>query len=721
MLRIHILPKCLGFCFTRLWAHLCARLALNSVFGLVAALLLCTSLVSAEQVSLAWDDSNNDPTEVGGYWLYYWQSAWEMPDSVDVGLQTTYTLTNLEAGQTYTFAVTVHDGQGGRESILSNEVSTTFPPANNPPVAYDGSLSTAEDTPVSGSLVGTDPDNDPLTYRLISMGSQGTAVLTDVTSGAYTYTPQPHATGSDTFTFQVSDGKADSNIATVTVTITPVNDAPVAAADSATTPEDTSVSLSVLANDSDADGNVLTVTAVSPATAGMATTDGVTVTYTPSPDFAGTDTFTYTVSDGQGATDVGTVTVSVAPVNDAPVAAADSATTPFETMIAIPVLVNDYDPNDTVQISSVTQPAGGAVTFTVDGEVIYTPQSGFFGADMFTYTIENGQGGTATVSVSVLVGDAAATSLPPTAVADASTTSQDTPLTISVLPNDYAPDADPLTIIAVDSTTDQGGMAAINDNGTPSDPMDDTIDYIPAVGFTGADTFTYTIEDGNGGTDSAWVLVVVTAPSADPVPTAVGDSVTIPHNTDVAIAVLSNDTHPTPDMLTLTVLTHGAHGIVEVDNNATPEDPTDDLLIFMPDVDFIGHDTFAYTIVDANGDSARAAVTVTMTNTAPMAADDTATTEAAQPVTLAVLANDSDPDGDELTIESVTPAANGTVVLNADSTLTYTSNTNFDGTDTFTYTVSDGHGGTDVGTVTVTITPVNDGHCPPGHRKKGWC
>jgi hypothetical protein len=251
--------------------------------------------------------------------------------------------------------------------------------------------------------------------------------------------------------------------------------------------------------------------------------------------------------------------------------------------------------------------------------------------------------------------------------------------------------------------------------------MDDTIDYIPAVGFTGADTFTYTIDDGNGGTDIAWVLVVVTAPSADPVPTAVGDSVTTSHNTDVAIAVLSNDTHPTPDGLTLTVLTHGAHGIVGVDNNDTPGDPTDDFLVFMPDVDFIGHDTFTYTIVDANGDSARAAVTVTMTNTAPMAADDTATTEAAQPVTFTVLANDNDPDGDELTVESVTPAANGTVVLNVDSTLTYTSNTNFDGTDTFTYTVSDGHGGTDVGTVTVTITPVNGGHCPPGHRKKGWC
>jgi hypothetical protein len=568
----------------------------------------------------------------------------------------------------------------------------------------------------------TDADGDALTYRLLSTGSQGTAMLADVTTGAYTYTPQPQASGTDTFSFQVNDGTVDSNVATVTLTIFPTNDAPVAAADHATTPENTAITIAVLANDTDVDGDALTVTAVSPATAGMVTTNGVTVTYTPSPDFAGTDTFTYTVSDHQGATDVGTVTVSVAPVNDAPVAAADSATTPFETMVSIPVLVNDYDPNkDTVQVSRVTQPAGGTVTFMADGEVIYTPQSGFFGADMFTYTIEDGQGGTATAPVIVTVGDAAATSHPPTAVADASTTPQDTPVTISVLPNDYDPDADPLTIIAVDSTTDQGGTAAVNDNGTPSDPMDDTIDYIPAVGFTGADTFTYTIDDGNGGTDIAWVLVVVTAPSADPVPTAVGDSVTTSHNTDVAIAVLSNDTHPTPDGLTLTVLTHGAHGIVGVDNNDTPGDPTDDFLVFMPDVDFIGHDTFTYTIVDANGDSARAAVTVTMTNTAPMAADDTATTEAAQPVTFTVLANDNDPDGDELTVESVTPAANGTVVLNADSTLTYTSNTNFDGTDTFTYTVSDGHGGTDVGTVTVTITPVNGGHCPPGHRKKGWC
>ncbi len=351
---------------------------------------------------------------------------------------------------------------------------------------------------------------------------------------------------------------------------------PAANNDNATTSMASPLALDVLANDIAAVGTMLDAASVDldPGLAGQQTSFTIAsegtfmdngsgiVTFVPTSGFVGTSTASYTVDDNLGATsNAATITVIVDPIP--PVAEDDSAVTPLETDVSVPVLINDHDPRgDTLVIHSVTQPVGGSVTFTPQGSVIYTPNTGFFGPDTFMYTIENSNGGTDTATVSVTVGSPASASHPPVAVADASTTPQDTPVTIPVLPNDYDLDADPLSIVAVDTITTQGGAAVVNDNGTPGDPTDDTIDYIPAPGFVGTDTFTYTVDDGNGGADTAVVSVAVTDLVANPVPTAIGDGATTPHDVAVMIDVLANDSHPTPEPLTITTLTDGVHGTV---------------------------------------------------------------------------------------------------------------------------------------------------------------
>jgi hypothetical protein len=192
------------------------------------------------------------------------------------------------------------------------------------------------------------------------------------------------------------------------------NNAPVANPDTTTTAEDTQVVIPVLANDTDADGNVLTVLGVSGASGGTASINANgTVTFTPAANFNGTGGFNYAISDGNGGTASSSVTVTVTAVNDAPRAVNDTATTTANTAVNINVLANDSDPDNVapaaanagLTVSAVTQPANGAVVINAPAtSVRYTPNANFSGTNTFSYTVSDGNGGTATGTVTVNVG-----------------------------------------------------------------------------------------------------------------------------------------------------------------------------------------------------------------------------------------------------------------------------------------------------------------------------
>jgi Bacterial Ig domain/Fibronectin type III domain len=375
----------------------------------VTALLAMIVLVSqalAGQVPLAWNapTTNTDGTlltDLAGYKLYYWQPAWDLPGSVDVGNQTTYTLTGLTDGQTYSLAVTAYN-TGRSESIYSNTVTATITASNRTPQATADAATTPEDTAVTIAVLAndTDPDGNPLTITAVTQGAHGT-VTTNGTS--VTYLPATNFAGTDAFSYTVSDGKGGTATAPASITIMPVNDWPVATADAAATAEDTPVTIAVLANDTDPDGNPLTITAVTQGAHGTIATNGTALTYTPAANFAGTDAFTYTVTDGQGGTATATVSLTVTPVNDAPLAAADTATTPKSTPVTIAVLANDRDPDgDPLTISVFTQGAHGTVTSN-GSTLTYTPVKDYTGTDAFSYTVRDSKGSTASAAVSVTI------------------------------------------------------------------------------------------------------------------------------------------------------------------------------------------------------------------------------------------------------------------------------------------------------------------------------
>ena len=566
------------------------------------------------------------------------------------------------------------------ETLEFSQIETILTdPQNVDPDAQDDSETLDEDTSVTFNPLANDSDGDGDDLTVVSFTDPEHGTLVQNPDGTFTYTPDADYNGDDSFTYTVEDGFGGSDTATVNLTVTPVNDAPVAADDTASTPEDTPIIIDVLGNDSDVDGDDLTVTAASSPNGDVTINPDGTLTFTPDENYNGPAEITYTVEDGEGGSDEGTVTVDVTPVNDAPVAADDTASTPEDTPIIIDVLGNDSDVDgDDLTVTAASSP-NGDVTINPDGTLTFTPDENYNGPAEITYTVEDGEGGSdeGTVTVDVTpVNDA------PVAADDTATTPEDTPVIIDVLGNDTDVDGDDLTVTAASSPN---GDVTINPDGT--------LTFTPDENYNGPAEITYTVEDGEGGSDEGTVTVDVTPVNDAPV--AEDDTATTPEDTPIIIDVLGNDSDVDGDDLTVTAAS-SPNGDVTINPDGT--------LTFTPDENYNGPAEITYTVEDGEGGSDEGTVTVDVTpvNDAPVAEDDTASTDFETAVVIPVLANDTDVDGDDLTVTEAT-SPNGTVVINGDGTLTFTPDAGFEGPTTIEYSISDGNGGTDSATVDVTV------------------
>ncbi|MFW2544497.1 Ig-like domain-containing protein [Primorskyibacter sp. 2E107] len=379
---------------------------------------------------------------------------------------------------------------------------------NTAPDAVDDTETTSVDTAVVVQVQGndSDPEGDTLTTTSATDPANGSVVVNP--DGTITYTPDAGFMGTDTFDYTIDDGNGGTDTATVTVVVdNGTNTPPVAFDDTETTGVATPVTLDPTLNDLDAEDSTDDLSVLSIGTPANGTAvlnaDG-TVTYTPNAGFTGTDSFTYELRDTGGLGDQGTITVTVTDANTAPDAVDDAGTTTVGTPVTLTVLGNDTDPEgDTLSTTSATDPANGSVAVNPDGTITYTPDAGFTGTDTFDYTIDDGNGGTDAATVTVTVSDDAPND-PPVAVDDTPTTEVGTPVTLDPTENDSDPNGDPVVCVAIGTPTN--GTATLNPDGT--------VTYVPDPTFIGEDTIPYTIDDGNGGTDTAEIIVTVTP--ADP-------------------------------------------------------------------------------------------------------------------------------------------------------------------------------------------------------------
>jgi Ca2+-binding RTX toxin-like protein len=347
---------------------------------------------------------------------------------------------------------------GANESNVAT-VSITVDPVNDPPVASPNTALLAEDSFALVPLPAIDVDGDSLTYSIVDEPAHG--ALSGL-GASRTYTPNPNFNGPDSFTFKANDGFVDSNTATVSLTVLPVNDAPVAVDDAATVAEDGSVSVPVLGNDSDVDGDALSVTSVGAPAHGTAVLQGDgTVLYTPGANYNGGDSFSYSISDGNGGSDAASVSLTVTPVNDPPVATDSSALVAEDTPEDVPLNATDID-GDPLTYAIVTAPAHGTLSGSGSTRT-YTPARHYSGPDSFTFKANDGtvDSNVATVSITVTRRDPATVNINDVSTQEGDAGETDAVFTISI-------SQPPLDTVVIDAASTDGTAHEPGDYGAMS-------------------------------------------------------------------------------------------------------------------------------------------------------------------------------------------------------------------------------------------------------------
>jgi Ca2+-binding RTX toxin-like protein len=439
--------------------------------------------------------------------------------------------------------------------------------------------------------------------------------IDDIIVNTYTSNRQtkPSVAVSDDGTFTVSwtsygqDGDKEGVYSRTFNLSIPPNAAPIATNDSFQAVQNTDLIISkasIIANDSDADGDTISITSIS-ASSGTLVLNGDVYTYRPAVNFLGNDIITYTISDGKGGTSTATITVSVIEPNGA---INDSVVTNEEQNVTFNILQNDINVSVNDAVSITTQATNGFVIYNGNGTVTYNPDTNFFGTDSFTYSVTDSQGETTTATVNITVNpvdDA------PIANNDAMLAiNEDTSLTFAanaLIGNDVEYDGDVLTITNI-----------FADNGTIIQNANGTYTYTPPLNYTDVDTIIYTINDrpdGSGTSRTATANIAV-RPVND-LPVAVNDSFSTIEDTSFTFNILNNDTDIEDGQLPA----NGVH--VNQANNGFVQYNSDGTVTYTTNANYNGNDSFTYTVTDSNGGASTATVNINVTavNDAPYIQD----------------------------------------------------------------------------------------------------
>ncbi|WP_456341224.1 tandem-95 repeat protein [Vibrio parahaemolyticus] len=607
--------------------------------------------------------------------------------SIENGIATISPIADWNGSETLTFTATDPSGES-----ISQTVNFTVAPVAD--IVAD-KATVVEDTPTIIKVLGNDTfEGDDKVVSLDANNGPANGTVSVNPDGSVTYTPNDNYHGTDSFTYIVTSGGV-SESTTVSVHVTPVNDAPVAKDDIATTQEDTAVTIDVLPNDSDVDGDKLSIESASvPKEQGTVEVVDGKLVFTPAENFNGDAEITYTVTDGQ-LTDEAKVTVTVNPVNDAPTIKVDAVESITEDAVSTDTVVatltvRDTDtPEDQLTVSLENNSNG---YFVLVGDEVKLTQAGVDAVNndelnlkdlTISASVSDGVNPTANDSDSLIVNRVNDAPTVENAIADQELSEDFASYTIDL--NDAFKDSDSALNFSVSGNSNvlvsiENGIATIS----------------PTADWNGSETLTFTATDPSGESVSQTVNFTV-ASVAD----IVADKATVVEDTPTIINVLSNDTFESTDKVVSLDADNGPkNGSVIVNNDGT--------VTYTPDDNYVGKDTFTYVVTSGGvSESTTVTVNVTPVNDAPVAKDDIATTQEDTAVTIDVLPNDTDIDGDTLRIDSASvPSDQGTVEI-VDGKLVFTPAENFNGDAEITYTVTDGEL-TDEAKVTVTVNPVND-------------
>ncbi len=569
---------------------------------------------------------------------------------------------------TFTFEATDERTFFDKKNIATATI--TVNPVNDPPVTDNQSASTDEDNAVDITLTSNDVEEDNISYSIVSDTSNGTTVL----SGAIvTYTPSSDWNGTDTLSFKANDGADDSNSSTLTITVNGINDAPIA--NNVTTQMDENKvggryqPVTVTLNASDVDGDNLTYALVAgPANGSVGDISNNEIIYAPNQDFNGTDTFTYKANDGVEDSNEATVTVTINPVDDPPTTENMSVETDEDVALEISFPATDVD-GESLSYSIEDWVSNGTLELT-NNIVNYTPDLNWSGNVSFTYKANDGISDSNISTVTINVN---AVNDPPI--------SEDIPVET---------EEDGATAIGLNAQDVEGplndqffySIVSQPSNGTATVPAavpNNTCEYRPNKDFYGTDTFTFRASDGTDNGNIATVTVTVTP--VDDFPEAQDVSVSIDEDNSITFTLPVVDIDGGPSYsYEINLDQDPSSGSVTISNNEAN---------YTPNLNFYGQDSFRFSSVLENGNSADATATITVN---PINDDPTLVigeVEGQENTVLEITPDATDVDGDPITFSIVENPTNGTASIDG-TKIVFTPNTGFVGVDSLFVTVSDG-------------------------------
>ncbi|MEO8119476.1 MAG: cadherin-like domain-containing protein, partial [Rhodoferax sp.] len=620
----------------------------------------------------------------------------------------------------------------GESDPVSATVHLTVLAVNDLPVTLGETGSSDEDVTLvfdPATLLGNDSDVDTATDgQVLSISAVGNATHGTVAlvaqNGAQRieFTPEANFFGVASYEYTVSDGAGGNVQTTVMLNLAPVNDAPTAVNDSLQgMDEDAALHISLaslLGNDTDADAHnsqwggtddTFALHAVGNATHGTVAIVAGEVVFTPDANYNGPASFAYQVSDGSGALSQAVATFDIASVEDAPIAVAETiAANEDETLLINPaaLLANDIDPDvatngEVLSITGVNHAMHGTVSTHADGQIEFVPDADFFGAASFDYTMTDGHGGmssTTTVIQVANVDDA------PIATGETINSFEDQVLNLraALVANEVDIDNTHAELGISRVQVNSGGSAYVTGNG-------DLI-FTPDANYSGTASFTYWVRDP-AGLESNPVTATLQIAEVNDAPVAQGEYLT-GASEDAAFHIsraqlLANDydVDGPNSALHLSSIGNATNGTVAQDANGD--------MVFTPNANFNGTASFSYRVTDDQGaqsDAVQVVIPVAAVNDVPVVVDDQFQTLRNTDMTIAfnqLIGNDTDADGDALTVGGVRNASNGAVSI-ANGDVHFSANNNFVGQASFEYQADDGHGAQAWATAFVNVNaPVN--------------
>ena len=589
----------------------------------------------------------------------------------------TYT-PNINYNGIDSFSYYVNDGEFN--SSVAN-VNLTVLPVNDIPIAYPQKLTLQEDSSKIVMLSGVDIDADELSFNILTQPEHG--VLSGSLPNIF-YIPEANYYGEDSFTFNANDGEANSSIAQITLNVTFVNDAPVGLDDIISVNEDEFVMIDVLANDTDIDGTLdkSTLSIVKQTSNATLSVDANgKILYTPNINYFGEDNFQYTIKDNNNSiSNVVNVSVKVNSINDLPIASNQQITLDEDTSASITLSASDTDDTN-LSYSLISQPVNGTISGNIPN-LIYTPKSNYYGKDSFTFNVNDGElnSSIANIDLTVLsVNDA------PIGVDDNITTDENVQVIADVLQNDIDVDG---TIDADTFTITKQALFGLAE----FDSVTHKLIYTPNENYYGSDTLEYTVKDDNG-TLSNNTSVFINVIRTNNIPLAESKTITLVENSSKNIELTGSDIDNDPlEYILVTLPTHGT---------LTGTAPS---LIYIPNKDYTGEDSFKYKVNDSIEDSEVVDINITVTrlNTRPIANFQNLISIASQEKN--ILLSGYDKDGDELSYQIIKQSSNGTL-SGAAPNISYTPNNAFEGVDCFAFKVNDGIEDSEEAVVTISSYP----------------